>query len=147
MTSTAGLALHTPSQLRALLAGVRTAAVVGAKPLGGPLPASTVPGSMVRQGWRVLPVGPVPEPLVGKAAGYAAPWVASLDQLHEPVDLVVFFRRAEAIDGHIDEVLRLRPRAAWLQLGIRNEAAAAAWRAAGIDVVQDRCVMIDLALL
>lgn len=141
--SAAGRDITGVDDLRALLAGVRTAAVIGAKPLGGAAPAAYVPAAMVRQGWRVLPVGPG-----GVAAGgYAAPFAASLDDIHEDIDLVVIFRRSDAVAQHRDEVLRRRPRAVWLQLGITDPASAARWRAAGIDVVQDRCVMVDLGLL
>lgn len=129
--------------LAALLRGVRTAAVLGAKPLDGAAAAAFVPAAMLRHGWRVLPVGPAG----GPAGGYSAPFVRSLDEITEPVDLVVVFRRSDAVAGHVDEVLRLRPGAVWLQLGVRDDAAAARWCAAGIDVVQDRCVKVDLGLL
>ncbi len=141
--SAPGRALLTLSELTALLAGVRTAAVIGAKPLDGAAAASFVPAAMLQHGWRVLPVGPAG----GPAGGYSAPFVRSLDEISEPVDLVVVFRRSEAVASHCDEVLRLRPRAVWLQLGVRDPGSAARWCAAGIDVVQDRCVKVDLGLL
>ena len=78
-----------------------------------------------------LPAGPPP------ALPAAAPGVVA-----SPAMLL-----AEAVAGHVDEVLRLRPRAVWLQLGVRDPGSAARWCAAGIDVVQDRCVKIDLGLL
>lgn len=141
--SAPGRLIETLPALAALLASVRTAAVLGAKPLDGPAPAAFVPAAMLRHGWRVLPVGPAG----GPAGGYSAPFVRSLDEINEPVDLVVVFRRSEAVAGHVDELLRLRPRAVWLQLGVRDDASAARWCTAGIDVVQDRCVKVDLGLL
>jgi predicted CoA-binding protein len=59
------------------------------------------------------------------------------------VDAVVVFRRGVDVSTHVDDLLALHPPLVWLQLGIRNDAAAAQLVAAGIDVVQDRCVMVD----
>ena len=53
------------------------------------------------------------------------------------------FRRAEDLPAHLDALLALRPRAVWLQLGIRNDRVAAQLAQAGIDVVQDRCIMVE----
>ena len=60
-----------------------------------------------------------------------------------PIDLVDVFRRAHDIDAHVDDLIAARPRAVWFQLGIRNDRAAERLARAGIEVVQDRCLMVD----
>jgi len=71
--------------------------------------------------------------------------VATLAELAEPADLVDVFRAPQHLPGHTDEILALRPlpRAVWLQLGIRDDASAERLAAAGIRVVQDRCLMVE----
>lgn len=93
-----------------------------------------VPRYLQRRGYRVLGVNPRGENTA-----------RTLQELGEPVDLVLFFRRSEALGEHLEDLLGLNPlpRTAWLQEGIRNEAFAGALRAAGIEVVSDRCAMIE----
>lgn len=124
--------------LRELLAGVRTIAVLGIK--SGPTDdAYEVPSYMQRQGYRILPVNPKLETVLGEAVS------ASLAELDEAIDLVNVFRAPRHLPAHADEILALRPRprAVWLQLGIRDEASAERLRRAGIGVVQDRCLMVE----
>jgi predicted CoA-binding protein len=64
-----------------------------------------------------------------------------------PVDLVNVFRRPKDLPAHLDDILAKRPGAVWLQSGIRSDAFASALMDAGIDVVQDRCLMVDHARL
>jgi len=66
-----------------------------------------------------------------------------LTEIPGDIDLVVVFRRSEDVPKHVDEILEKKPGAVWLQLGIRNDEAAARWAAAGIKVVQDRCSMVE----
>jgi predicted CoA-binding protein len=124
--------------LRALLASVRTLAVVGAK-AGADDDAYRVPRYLQAQGYRIIPVNPKLDRLLGERA------VPSLAALPEPVDLVNLFRAARHVPAHVEEILALepRPRAVWLQLGIRHEAAVRRLREAGIAVVQDRCLMVE----
>ena len=71
--------------------------------------------------------------------------LASLAALEGGVDLVNVFRAPQHVPAHVDEILALSPRplAVWLQLGIAHDAAAARLEAAGIGVVQDRCLMVE----
>ena len=71
--------------------------------------------------------------------------VASLAEVDTPVDLVNLFRASDHVPAHVDEILAMKPRplAVWLQLGIQNGPAAARLRAEGIEVVQDRCIMVE----
>jgi predicted CoA-binding protein len=125
-------------QLRELLAGVRTVAVVGIK-AGDRDDAYRVPRYMQAQGYRIIPVNPKLERVLGQPA------VPSVAEIREPVDLVNLFRDSRHVPGHVDEILALStpPRAVWLQLGIRHDAAARRLAEAGIAVVQDRCLMVE----
>jgi len=59
------------------------------------------------------------------------------------LDLVDVFRRPKDLEAHLEDILAKKPKAVWLQSGIRNDAVADRLAAAGIDVVQDRCLMVD----
>lgn len=121
-----------------ILKTAKTIAVLGMKGTDDAMsPAHGVPAYLADHGYRILPVNPALA-----AQGYPDA-VASLGDLTEAPDVVQVFRRPEAIDAHVDEIIAAKPKAAWFQLGIRNEAAAARLRAAGITVVQDRCMYRD----
>ena len=126
------------AEIRELLARARTIAVVGIK-AGADEDAFRVPDYLQRHGYRIVPVTPRLERVLGEPA------VASLREVREPVDLVDLFRAPQHVPAHADEVLAMspRPRAVWLQLGIRHDEAARRLEAAGIAVVQDRCIMVE----
>ncbi|MEQ1566798.1 MAG: CoA-binding protein [Myxococcota bacterium] len=123
---------------RRVLAEARTVAVLGAH-ADPDKPAYYVPAYLASHGYRILPVNPG---RVGEVL-HGAPVVSTLAELGPGVDVVDVFRRAEHLAGHLDDVLALAPRAVWLQSGIRDDAFAARLRAAGIEVVQDRCMLAD----
>ena len=60
------------------------------------------------------------------------------------IDIVNVFRRPEHVPPHVDDIIAKRPRAVWMQLGIRNDEAAEQLARAGIEVVQDRCLKVEL---
>lgn len=128
--------------LRELLANAGTIALVGASPKAE-RPAYGVMAYLLRAGYRVIPVNP------GQAGGriLEQPVYARLADVPEPVDIVDVFRRPEALAGVVDEALALTPppKAIWMQLGLRDEAAAAKAEAAGVMVVMDRCIRVDHA--
>ena len=101
-------------------------------------PAHYVPARLQRLGVRIVPV-PVYEPEVSEMLG--EPVVRDLREAG-PVDIVCVFRRPEDVTGHLEDLLALHPPVVWLQSGIRNEEVADALTAAGIDVVQDECLMV-----
>ncbi len=121
-----------------ILKSARTIAVLGAKAQANQ-PAYYVPAYLAARGYRILPVNPTltGRSLFGVAVG------ATLADLGEPVDVIEVFRRPEFLPGHAREVLALpwRPQVVWFQLGIRHDGAAAMLARAGIQVVQDRCMM------
>jgi len=61
-----------------------------------------------------------------------------------PIDIVNVFRRSRDVGPHVDDILAKQPKAVWLQVGIRDDDAAERWARAGIDVIQDRCLMVEL---
>lgn len=99
-----------------------------------------VPAYLRSAGVEVVPV-PVYFPEVKEIMGL--PVYRRLADVPGPIDIVDVFRRAADIPPHVEELKRLRPRAVWFQLGIRNDEAAEALARAGILVVQDRCLMVD----
>ncbi len=98
---------------------------------------------MQAQGWRIVPVNPVAAasgvPILGE------PVVATLTDAfaQHRIDLVNVFRNSEDVPPLVDDAIALGAKALWLQRGIRHEAAAAQARAAGIVVVQDKCLMVE----
>jgi predicted CoA-binding protein len=130
------------AELRGLLLRTRSIAVVGIK-AGEADDAFRVPRYMQAQGCRIVPVNPKLEQVLGERA------LRSLAELPGPVDLIDVFRAPRHIPGLTDEILALpwRPQAVWLQEGIAHAASAARLTAAGIAVVQDRCLMTDHARL
>ena len=125
-------------QLRELLVSVRTVAVVGIK-AGDRDDAYRIPRYMQAHGYRIIPVNPKLERVLGEPA------VPSVAEIHGPVDLVNLFRDSRHVPGHVDEILALStlPRAVWMQLGIRHDAVARRLAEAGVTVVQDRCLMVE----
>jgi len=91
-------------------------------------------------GVEVIPV-PVYYPDVERILG--KPVYRKVADVPGPVDIVDVFRRPSDVPGHVEDILAKKPRAVWLQLGIRNDQAAEALARAGILVVQDRCLMVE----
>jgi uncharacterized protein len=137
----AGAVLVSEAEIRPMLQRIRTVAVLGIKPESQAFqPAFYVPEYLAKAGFEVIPV-PVYFPNVTHILG--RPVYRSLRDIPGPVDLVNVFRRSEQVAAHVDDILAKRPRTVWLQLGIRHDAMAAQLTRAGIDVVQDRCLMVD----
>ena len=130
--------MESDAKLTRLLEAARTIAVVGIKD-GENEDAFRVPLYMQRAGYRILPVNPKLDRVLGETCH------ASLTEIDQPIDIVNLFRASEHIPGHVDEILALdpRPAAVWMQLGIHHGPSARRLRDAGIDVVQDRCIMVD----
>ncbi len=127
----------------AIVAGTRRIAVLGIKTEAQRgQPAFDVPAYLDRVGYEIIPV-PVYYPDVTTILG--KPVYRRLVDIPGDVDLVDVFRRPHDIDAHVDDMLAKRPRVVWFQLGIRNDAAAKRLQDAGIEVVQDRCLLIEHA--
>ncbi|WMS42127.1 CoA-binding protein [Acuticoccus sp. MNP-M23] len=127
-----------------ILHQTKTIAMVGAS-ANNVRPSYFVLKYLVAKGYAVHPINP------GRAGGDIAgrPCFASLADVPEPIDMVDVFRASDAVPGVIDEALALDPlpKVIWLQLGIRNDEAAAKAEAAGITVIQNRCPKIEYGRL
>ena len=133
--------LTSTDALRELLLTTRTIAVLGIKTEAqADQPAYYVPQYLQRAGYELIPV-PVYYPEATEILGRAV--YRKLTEIPGEIDLVNVFRRPQDIPAHLDDILAKRPRAVWLQLGIRHDEAAQKLAEAGIRVVQDRCIMVD----
>jgi uncharacterized protein len=128
--------------IRALLQGARTIAVVGASDRPD-RPSWGVMRFLQDHGYRVIPVNPqiTGEHIHGEFV------FRDLAQLGDPIDIVDIFRRPQAAGEAVDEAIACRARAVWMQLGVVNLEAAARAEAAGLQVVMDRCPAIDIPRL
>ena len=127
--------------LRDLLAATHTIAVLGIKTEAqAGQPAFYVAQYMAHAGYDVIPV-PVYFPDVKQILG--KPVFRKIADIPGEVDLVNVFRRPEDIPQHVDDIIEKKPKAVWMQLGIRNDEAARRFAEAGIKVVQNRCLMVD----
>jgi len=133
--------LDTSKELRALLERTHRIAVLGVKSPESWQPAYYVPQYAHRAGYDVIPV-PVYYPEMRELFGN--PVYRALSEIPGEVDLVNVFRRSESVPKHVDDILAKQPKAVWLQSGIRNDAAAEQLARAGIEVVQDRCLLVEL---
>jgi predicted CoA-binding protein len=125
-------------EVRRILLAYRRLAVVGLSP-NPARPSYRAMVHMRAQGYDVLPVNPAAESVFG------VPCARDLREAAErgPLEIVVVFRRVEEIPGIVDDAIALGARVVWLQLGLRHEEAAARARAAGLQVVQDRCIKME----
>ena len=103
-------------------------------------PAFYVAEYMARAGYGIVPV-PVYYPDATEILG--RPVYRTVQAVPAPVAMVNVFRRPRDIPPHVEDILAARPRVVWLQLGIRHDAAAETWAKAGIQVVQDRCLLVE----
>lgn len=127
--------------LRELLADTRRVAVLGIKTeRQANQPAFYVPEYLASAGLEVIPV-PVYYPEVTTILGQKV--YRKLADVPGDIDLVDVFRRSEDVSQHIEDILMKKPRAVWLQSGIRNDEATRRLAEAGIKVVQDRCLMVE----
>ena len=128
----------TSKMIAKLLESAATIAVVGIKDRESE-DAFRVPQYMQGAGYRIVPINPKVDTVLDE------PCQSSLSEIDEKIDIVNLFRASEHIEGHVDEILALDPRpgAVWMQLGIHHGPSAQRLRAAGIEVIQDRCIMVD----
>ncbi len=124
-----------------MLSGMRRIAVLGIKPeTHATRPAHMIPAYLQRMGYEVVPV-PVYYPEVTHILG--KPVLRQVAEITGRVDVVNVFRKSEDLPPHLSDLLQARPRAVWLQTGIRNDDFAESLLRAGIDVVQDECLMVE----
>ncbi len=128
--------------IKALLEGVRTIAMIGASDRPD-RPSYGVMAFLQRHGYRVIPVNPqiTGEHVHGEFV------FRELAQIGQPIDMVDIFRRPQAAGEAVDEAIAAGAKAVWMQLGVINEEAAVRAEAAGLQVVMDRCPAIEIPRL
>ncbi|MGK3987261.1 CoA-binding protein [Sorangium sp. So ce136] len=132
---------HDESRVGELVRAARRIAVLGIKTEAqSDQPAFYVPSYLKSAGVEVIPV-PVYYPDVKTILGQQV--YRRVADVPGPIDIVDVFRRSQDVAAHLDDLLAARPRAVWLQSGIRNDQVAERLVEAGILVVQDRCLMVD----
>ena len=136
-----GKTMPSDSDLRDILTSVKSIALVGWSPKPD-RPSHRVAAFLAARGYRVIPVNP--GQAGQKALGEVV--VASLAEAG-PVDMVDIFRRSEEAGAVVDEAIATGAKVVWMQLGVIDEAAAARARAAGLQVVMDRCPAIEIPRL
>lgn len=135
-------AFYSDDYLRGIFARVKTIAMVGASPRAD-RPSNHVMAFLQGKGFRVIPVNP-------QAAGetiHGEKVVASLGDIAEPVDMVDIFRRSDQVAPVVDDAIAKHAKIVWMQLGVRDDAAAAKAETAGLDVVMNRCPAIEMPRL
>ncbi|MEL6505374.1 MAG: CoA-binding protein [Pseudomonadota bacterium] len=135
---------YADDHIRAVLKSAKSIAIIGAS-ANENRPSFFVAQYMKAKGYDIYPINPGH---AGQEIAGAMTY-ASLADLPGPVDMVDVFRRTEALPGIVQEVVRMAelPKVVWLQLGIRDDAIAAALEMAGVTVVQNRCPKIEYARL
>jgi len=128
------------TKLRRILRTSKTVAVVGLS-ANWYRPSFFAAKYMQEHGYRVIPVNPQVDSVLGEKCH------ASLRDIPEPVDIVDCFRRSTEIPALAEDAIAIGAKVLWMQLGVENAAARARAEAAGLEVVENRCVKIEHARL
>ncbi|MCW5959445.1 MAG: CoA-binding protein [Pyrinomonadaceae bacterium] len=131
--------LHGGEEIAAMLKEVKRIAVIGIK-MEENQPAYYVPNYLKSAGFTVIPV-PVYYPDATEILGETV--YRNLTDIHGEIDLVNIFRRSADVPKHLDDILEKRPKAVWMQSGIRNDDVAESLAKEGIKVVQNLCLMVE----
>ena len=119
-----------------ILRECKTVAVVGLSP-NPARPSHSVSAYLQSHGYRIVPVNPVVEEILGEQS------YPNLEAIPFPVELIDVFRRSEEVPAIVEQAIRVGTPALWLQLGVIHHEAAARAAEHGIDVVMDRCTAIE----
>jgi predicted CoA-binding protein len=120
----------------------RRIAVVGLSPKPE-RPSHGVAAYLQQAGYTIIPVRPTGGTILGEPVRPNLQAAAAVG----PIDIVNVFRRSEYVPALLDDLLAIRPRLVWLQLGIRDDGTAQRLEAEGIPIVMDRCLAVDHQLL
>ncbi len=132
--------IETSDGIRRVISETHRIAVLGIKE-GNDRPAYYVPEYAQQAGFEIVPV-PVFYPDATEMLGEKV--YRTVAAIPGDVDMVNVFRKPADIPPHIDDIIAKKPKSVWFQLGIRNDEAAEKLARAGIDVVQDRCLLVEL---
>lgn len=134
--------LTSSEDIRGVLSAAAVVAVIGYSADEGK-PAHYVPAYLDEHGYTVIAVNPA---LAARGAeAFGRPVVATLAEIGKAVDVVDVFRRADKAPDHLSDLLAMHPapKVVWLQLGIRNDEFATHLIEAGVNVIQDHCMLAD----
>jgi len=124
------------ADIKNILEESKTIAVVGLSPRQE-RDSHWVAKYLQNQGYRIIPVNPNAEEVLGERS------YPDLASVPEPIDIVDVFRRSEAVPGIVEEAIKVGAKTVWMQQGVIHEEAAARAREAGLQVVMDRCMMVE----
>lgn len=127
-----------PDRVQSILEQYKRLAVVGLSSKAF-RPSYGVASYMKEHGYRIIPVNPNEERVLGEKA------YRSLDEVPDPIEVVVIFRRSEHIPEIVESAIRRHARVVWMQEGIRHEEAGQQARKAGLEVIQNRCILKEHA--
>jgi uncharacterized protein len=127
-----------PAEIREILRSARRIAVVGLSPKPE-RPSYGVASYLQRAGYTIIPVRPTGTIILGEPVRPNLRAAA----VTGAIDIVNVFRRSEFVPALLDDLLAVRPRLVWMQMGIRHQPTAARLEAEGIAVVMDRCLAVD----
>ncbi len=132
------LAIANPSdqEIKQILSNYKTVAVIGMSK-NPEKDAYRIPEYLKNKGYRVIPVNPTADEILGEKA------YKKLSDVPGQIDIVDVFRPSEDVPNYGDEVLAKKPKVFWLQLGIENTPAEERVTSAGIKVVFNRCIMVE----
>jgi predicted CoA-binding protein len=133
---------YTDEYLRNVLKSVRVIAMVGASPHWN-RPSYFAMKYLQDKGYRVIPVNPqaAGQEILGEKV------YNDVSEVPEKIDMVDIFRRSDAVPAVVDQAIAKGAKVVWMQLGVRNDAAAAKAEAAGLKVVMNRCPKIEYSRL
>ncbi len=133
--------ITTGEDIKELLGNTKTIAVLGIKPESRSGQAAYyVPKYMQDTGHKIIPV-PVYYPDITEILGEKVQ--RDMTQIDGEVDMLNVFRRSQDIPQHTEDILKLKPKSVWIQLGIRNDEVAEKLAENGIKVVQDACLLVE----
>ena len=124
------------SKIKDILDNAKTIAVLGLSPKPE-RDSNMVARYLQKQGYRIIPVRPGQKEILGEKV------YESLDEIDVPVDIVDVFINSARLMPHVEKTIKLRPKVFWMQLTVENEKVAEILTGAGIDVIMNRCIMID----
>lgn len=123
-------------KIEKILKTTKTIAILGLSPKPE-RDSNMVARYLKTQGYTIIPVRPGQDKILGEKA------YASLDDIHEPIDMINVFRNPAQILPHAHEALRKMPGVFWMQLNIENQEAAELLITGGIDVVMNKCIKVE----
>jgi len=126
-----------PGEISEILKKYKTVAVIGMSK-NPEKDAYRIPEILIKEGYDVIPVNPSADEILGRKS------YKRLSDVPEKIDIVDVFRPSEDIPNYVDDVIKVHPEVFWEQLGIHNPEAENKIAAAGIKVVYDRCIKVEL---